>query len=767
MLTLRKADNPLEDTHLDTKRASRQKWFLPRPFAFGRKQVNGRNGNPAAVSISIANQSLDSLLAREWLLTNERGSYASSTIVGCNTRGYHGLLVGSLNPPVSRIMALANCLEMVIVKGLAFNLSTFEFDNKFAPAGFPLIKQFRQDIGAHFDYQLSNSPNSASRQVGQIEPDIEMTKSLYLLRDTDTVALLYDFTSVREPAELIIRPFVGLRDFHTLQQSHAPLYSRWFGDGLLIRHDVAHSCELLLSCPSTDFEKDQQWWFNFLYRSDKERGQRSFEDLWTPGFFKCRIESPTKIILWAHLGSPWERCGPEQMTNLDIDEVREDLRLYKEGIRSKVKSVFDTQCSRRKAFSGMRLSRNGNGVPGFEQLCLIADEFITKRQTNHREQNMPGRLSPDSQAAGDETRATIVAGYPWFADWGRDAFISLPGLLLSTGRFDEAKSVLTTFAAAADEGMIPNRFDDRNSTAHFNSVDASLWFINAAFQYLQASGDSETFMRELMPTIQWIIESYHKGTRFNIHADEDGLITAGDEQTQLTWMDAKYEGVAFTPRCGKAVEVNALWYNALCLLAQFYSERDKEQAEHYQSMAQKIQAGFCELFWNESKGYLNDCIWPDGSVDDSLRPNQIFAVSLAFSPLSEKQQKSVVNTVQNYLLTPYGLRTLNVQDSRYIGVYTGPQSQRDEAYHQGTVWAFLMGPFVEAYLKVNGFGRRSRKKAAKFIYPLLKHLNEAGCVGSVSEIFDGDPPHNPKGCIAQAWSVAELIRAYQLINSPR
>jgi len=272
-------------------------------------------------------------------------------------------------------------------------------------------------------------------------------------------------------------------------------------------------------------------------------------------------------------------------------------------------------------------------------------------------------------------------------------------------------------------------------------------------------------MQELLPTIRWIIDSYHKGTRFDIHADADGLITAGNNQTQLTWMDAKYDGLAFTPRWGKAVEVNALWYNSLCLLAQFYIDRDAENAKHYKSMADKVQRSFCELFWNESKGYLNDCILPDGSVDESLRPNQIFAVSLPFSALSPSQQKSVVNVVQKQLLTPYGLRTLNVQDSRYKGLYTGPQQQRDEAYHQGTVWAFLMGPFVEGFLKVNGFSRKSKKKAAEFIQPLLKHLTKDGCLGSVSEIFDGDAPHTPRGCIAQAWSVAELIRAYQLINS--
>ncbi len=237
-------------------------------------------------------------------------------------------------------------------------------------------------------------------------------------------------------------------------------------------------------------------------------------------------------------------------------------------------------------------------------------------------------------------------------------------------------------------------------------------------------------------------------------------------------MDAKYDGVAFTPRNGKAVEINALWYNGLCCLAQFYAGRDIESAKHYKSMADKVAAGFCELFWrapalresNEKYGYLNDSILPDGSADASIRPNQIFAVSLPFSPLSLQQQKSVVNVVRKELLTPYGLRTLNAQNSRYKGTYTGTQQQRDEAYHQGTVWPYLIGPFVEAYLKVNEFSRRSKKKAAEFIRPLLQHLTEDGCLGSVSEIFDGDTPHKPRGCIAQAWSVAELIRAYRLIN---
>jgi predicted glycogen debranching enzyme len=387
-----------------------------------------------------------------------------------------------------------------------------------------------------------------------------------------------------------------------------------------------------------------------------------------------------------------------------------------------------------------------NGNRGYEVLCLAADQFLARRRVK------------------EDQRTTIIAGFPWFADWGRDVFVSLPGLLLLTGKTGEAKSVLTAFAQAADEGMIPNRFDDYGDTAYFNSIDASLWFIDASFRYLAATGDSAAFTQQLLPTIRWVVERYQKGTRFGIHADTDGLITGGDGSTQLTWMDAKCDGIAFTARGGKAVEVNALWYSSLRYLTQFYYDRDTETAKEYGNMAGKVAESFRCLFWNEQLGYLNDAVLSDGSVDATLRPNQIFAVSLPFSALSLEQQRSVVNEVEEKLLTPYGLRTLSPEDSRYRGQFTGPQRQRDEAYHQGTVWPYLMGPFVEAYLKVNEFSKKSKKRAAELIEPLLKHLTDDGCLGQISEIFDGDPPHRPRGCFAQAWSVAELIRAYRLIH---
>lgn len=752
-------------------------------------------------TVSTADKNPDKLIRLEWLVTNNRGGYASSSIISCNTRRYHGLLVGSATPPANRITGLSNCLDTVIFEKEnpqngrskdVHNLATFEFNGKFAPEGFKYLKYFRRDTGAHFQFQ-----------IGQID----IAKSIYLLPDDDVAALVYDFSGIdkylrkqskREKISLVIRPLVGLRDFHTLQKSYARMVADRIDGGLSVRHNIPGSCELFLSSPSMDFSTDPQWWFNFIYRKDRERGQEFTEDLWSPGFFKTQVHGDSRIILWAQMNS-----GPNGASYRSKDDIRNNRRPVQYDIHKLIEVLKTTQRSlyrraknvkreledsilrehgAKRSFAG-RLSfsgKNRNGAlpksgisstladllpegshrntvleskASYKTLILAADQFITrypvKKGTNNSKE--------------EKYRTTILAGYPWFADWGRDTFISLPGLLLLTGRFEEAACVLSTFAAAVDEGMIPNRFDNYNRTAYFNSIDSSLWFISASFQYLRATDDTRTFTQNLLPAIRWIIDSYKKGTRFDIHADSDGLITGGREQTQLTWMDAKFDGIAFTPRFGKAVEVNALWYKNLCSLARFYEDRDLSLTKEFKTTAEKVKESFVASFWNRHKGYLNDCIRPDGRADDRLRPNQIFAVSLARDLLNAYQAKCVVEVVQNHLLTPYGLRTLPVEDGNYKPEYKGPQSRRDEAYHQGTVWPYLMGPFIEAYLKVGGFNRKNRKKASEFIQPLLGHLTEDGCLGQISEIFDGDPPHRPKGCFAQAWSVAEIIRAYNLI----
>jgi predicted glycogen debranching enzyme len=678
----------------------------------------------SGIRVVTAQEPIEQLLEKEWLLTNGRGGYASSTVVGCNTRRYHGLLIGSFDNPANRILALANCHEIIFLGSVKFDLSTFEFPGGILPNGYLRIKGFSRDFGAHFHYEIG---------------ELRLTKSVYLLRERNTVAIVYAFEDVDKPLDFVIRPLAAMRDFHSLQNSSSHLVSSRVGEGVLVHHASPDLGYLLLNCRGAVFEEARQWWYNFVYRADRERGQDFTEDLFSPGIFKCRIDSPERVVLWADLGRVYK---PGHFVAPDIEYVIQRLSEHHSCV---VDSADDDEM--------------------LGKLYQAGDQFVVKRRT------LDSR--PRAQDAG---RTTIFAGYPWFADWGRDAFISLPGLLLATRRFDEAKSVLLTFALAANQGVIPNRFDDYSNTAHFNSVDASLWFINAAFAWLNACGDLRTFQSQLLPTIVSIIDSFQHGTSFGIRADHDGLITAGDLNTQLTWMDAKYDGVAFTPRHGKPVEVNALWYNALMLLVNFLTPTASQSEakrgggdfvrllDTMKSRAAAVKKSFNVLFWNETWGWLNDCISPDGAADATLRPNQIFAVSLPFSPIGHTKQKAIVDIVEKKLLTPYGLRSLSPDDSRYYGVYTGPRANRDRAYHQGTVWPYLIGPFVEAYLKVYGDSPKIKQRARTFIEPLLKRLTEAGCIGQVSEIFDADYPHKPKGCFAQAWSVAELIRAYLMVK---
>jgi predicted glycogen debranching enzyme len=598
---------------------------------------------------------------------------------------------------------------MIISNGQAYNLSTFEFDGQFHPEGYQYLKTFTRDTGAHFDYEAAS---------------IKMTKSVYLARNADVVLIEYDFKKMDSPFEFTIRPFVALRDFHHLQNLDAPLRFYESDDCVFVNYEDDQSVSLLMNCPQAVFEKDPQWWYNFTYRKDRQRCQGSVEDLWAPGFYKYMINGPCKILFKAQAGLD---CQTQYLKASSVENITSQLdRAYKEIISA---SEFEDETQKK--------------------LVIAADQFVCRR--------------------GEEKkgRTTILAGYPWFFDWGRDAFISLPGLLLATGRYEEARSVLTTFASACDEGMIPNRFDDRSDTAHFNSIDASLWFINAAFEYLKTTDDLQTFDDRLLGVIQEILLRYEKGTKFGIHAESDGLITGGDIHTQLTWMDAKCQGIAFTPRFGKAIETNALWYNALCKTAKYLEDKNPDKANVYSRFAENVAQSFSNTFWNDQTGYLNDCVRPDGIADTSCRCNQILAVSLEYSPLSLAQQKQIVDVVQEKLLTPFGLRTLNQEDSRYRSSYHGDQFNRDSSYHQGTVWPYTIGAFIEAYLKVNNFSCESLSRAGELLKPLIEHITEIGCLGSISEIFDGDRPHIHRGCFAQAWSVAEVLRIYILINAKK
>jgi len=658
-----------------------------------------------SLTVAVDPAEVGGLLEKEWLLTNQRGSYASGTVIGCNTRRYHGLLVAALQPPVRRIVTLANLMETVRVGGQTFDLANFEFSDRLHPQGFRFLKQFRRDAGVHFTYELG---------------PVTVEKSVYLAHDRDLVLVSYEFDGTAETVQFTLAPLLALRDFHALQSASASLNMQQERGVVTIATLDPNGPAVHLHCPEAEFRRGPDWWYAMRYRQEGRRGQGDCEDVWACGAYAAQVSCPGRVVLLAYATAAMERAGP-----LDIqpDELVEGLRRRNRELVEQAQAGDETD----------------------RVLVLAADQFVARRRT-----------------AETGTSATILAGYHWFADWGRDAFVALPGLLLATRRFDEAREVLRTFAEAMGEGMVPNCFDDYGGPPHYNSVDASLWFIRAAHQYVQATGDQATYQRLLYPCLEKILAAYLQGTQFDIRADADGLLRAGNAETQLTWMDAKCNGVTFTPRHGKAVEVNALWINGLRLAAE--TAPDAAERQRYAAAAGRAAASFARLFWNPTDRCLYDCILPDGTPDAAIRPNQILAVSLSAAPLSAEQQASVVAVVEEQLLTPYGLRSLSPKDHRYRGYYHGDQFQRDSAYHQGTVWPWLMGPFAEAYLKVHAAeGRAARQRVAELIRPLLEHLTRDGCLGSVSEIFDGNAPHYAKGCIAQAWSVAELLRVKKLL----
>ena len=651
----------------------------------------------------------EKLLSKEWLLTNKRGGFASSTFASCNTRRYHSLLTGSLHPPAQRIKSLACLKETILSKNAEIGLTNFEFKESPLKKASILPTEFRQDTGVHFEYDADFA---------------KITKSIYMDYEEDRIAVVYDFSRLTSELTFIIRPFAAISDFHSLLKSGARFCSYIADNELIISSDTVRDCELRLFSDRMMFNKDENWWHNFYYRIEAQRGQDCLEDLWTPGYFEYKIEGPERIVLWASMS---DQPMVDRLSDLDIDVIIDNIALEQKNILKNIKLANPTK----------------------KTLYLAADQFVTRRKIFEKE------------------TSTILAGFPWFLDWGRDSFISLRGLLLETGQFEYAKEVLCTFASAVDKGMIPNRFDDYNNSPHYNSIDASMWFINAAFEYLDFTNDRQVFTSSLLPVIKWIIEAYYNGTRFGICADTDSLITGGSADTQLTWMDAKCNGVTFTPRYGKAVEINALWHNNICRLADYYNSKDNntEAGKHYTTMADEIEDSFRKLFWNPQLGCLYDCVLSDGTKDPSIRPNQIFAVSLKYSPLRLEEQEKIVIVVQKHLLTPFGLRTLSSADPRYQGRYEGDMFNRDKAYHQGTVWPWLIGPFIGAYLRVNNYSPSAKNTAMEMIKPLLGHLTDGGCIGSVSEIFDGDSPQRPNGCFAQAWSVAQLIEAYNLITT--
>jgi predicted glycogen debranching enzyme len=631
-------------------------------------------------------------LQQEWLLTNGIGGYSSSTVVGCNTRRYHGLLCAATLPPVGRVMALSRLGEILTVDGNGDRLlefSTNQFKDTFHPRGDQYLRRFTFEDTAVFHYDVEG---------------VRVTKEVLVPWGKNVVGVRYavDAQASREVA-LSLLPFVNLRDFHSNRKANVRFNVRDGERTAVVDAGGPHAVHLQADAGS--FVRGEGWWYDHTFAIETDRGLDDKEDLFTPGRFVLSVKGSGTITIWAAMESP-------AVHNWD-----EELRTRRDAVRAATAAAT---------------------TKSIVKLARAANDFVVSRK------------APDGKPG-----TSILAGYPWFADWGRDTFISLPGLLLTTRRFDQARQVLTVFASYVSEGMIPNRFDDYSNDPSYNTVDASLWFIHAAFEYFRLTQDHATFVSVLQPACRAIVDGYRRGTRYGIRMDErDALITQGDATTQLTWMDAKCGDVAYTPRQGKAIEINALWYHALVLMG-----------EH--GLAKRCGESIRTGFWISPFRGLADVIDGDTPAsqkdirrDVKVRPNQIFAVSLPNSALLPDQMGAVVEVVRRELLTPYGLRTLAASDPGYHPTYKGPQVDRDAAYHNGIVWPWPLGAFLEGYLKVNNRSKESVEQAKQWLAPLIGYLDTAvgGAVGQLPELYEPQEPYRAVGTCAQAWSVAEVLR---------
>lgn len=677
-----------------------------------------------------ADRGADVLTRTEWVLADGLGGYAMGTALGTPTRRYHALLVAALSPPVNRhvmLNALADTLtaDSARVSGPPRHLTTFHFGESGQAPGLPHgFTRFEKDHVCRWVFEFDDT--SVTRQVERGR-QCPATRVRYMLRTGSS------------PIRLTVRPLVSLRDAHTLLHAH---------DGLPPAIDSASGREvcvvrgplrLHLAADSGHFHADPQWWYAFQYPRERERGLDCHEDLFAPGVFVLEVPARRQATLTIealadHRPRPrrsGSSCSPEPV------EASTRQEALVRGALSAVPAVLSAADAQIIA-----------------QLALAADDFIVRRV-----------------AGSGSSLRTIVAGYPWFTDWGRDAMISLPGLLLAVGRQRDAAAVLETFARHRRRGLIPNHFDDRTGQARYNAADASLWFIRAVLAYHAVCGHDSLLVDELLPACLDIVAAYTDGTDFGIGMDHaDALITAGDATTQLTWMDAAVGGVPVTPRHGKAIEINALWHHALVHLAALARPHQPAQAERLGALARRVAQSLRAHFWNEARQCLYDVLVPGGDgrwmPDARIRPNQIFAVSLPPSPLHPVQQRAVLRTVQAHLHTPRGLRTLSPEDPGYQGRYEGDMARRDRAYHNGTAWPWLLGPFAEAILRVGGFSPESREAARRVLDPLIAEL-DGPSLGHLHEVYDGDDtparPQQPDGCPAQAWSVAEILRVLLLI----
>jgi predicted glycogen debranching enzyme len=646
--------------------------------------------------------------SREWLVTNGIGGYAFGTIAGHQTRCYHGLLVAALQPPLDRTPLLAKLDETARYASEEFALFTNCWaDGTVAPEGYRNIERFHlEGTTPVWTFALA---------------DALLEKRIFMESGSNTTYVLYRLVRASTPVELSIKVLANYGDEHCVTVGRTrPMDVTQVERGLqVVAFEGATPFYVVSDSATARPAKD--WYRNFDLAVERARGLPDRTDHFFAGELRATIARGGSLTIVASTAA----------TPTLIGEAAFAKRQSETGVL--LHEFFAANAETPQASS-----------PAVQQLVLAADQFIAARPLD-----------------GAADAKTILAGYPWFSDWGRDTMIALPGLCLATGRPWLAGNILRTFSRFVSEGMLPNQFPRAGVAPVYNTVDATLWYFEAVRQYFEATSDIG-LLQELYPVLDGIMDAHVRGTRYHIHVDPaDGLLYAGEPGVQLTWMDAKVGDLVVTPRIGKPVEVNALWLNAAAAMAGFARSIGRNAAR-YEDLAERTRTGFAR-FWNSEKQFCFDVIDAPGSPDGkdaALRPNQILAVSLPETALTPEQQRAVVNVCSRELLTSFGLRSLGRNEAGYRGRYAGSPEERDDAYHQGTVWGWLLGPFALAHLRVY----RNAGEAMSFLEPMFGHIKAAG-LGTASEIFDGDPPFTPNGCIAQAWTVGESLRAWRIITA--
>ena len=654
---------------------------------------------------------LEAAESREWLVTNGIGGFASGTIAGGMSRRYHGLLIAALQPPVGRTHLVTGLDEIVRYGGGEFALATHRWaSGAVEPKGFQYIDNFRLD---------GTTPVWTYALAGAL-----LEKRVWMQQGANTTFVQYTLLHGAAPVEIELNALVNYRDFHA--STHA-------GDWRMRIDAIERGVKVVafdgalpfyLKSVQASCEPQHVWFRDYFLPAEKERGLDDQEDHLLAALFRARVEVGASVTIV---------LTTEGSAALDGNNAR----AQRAAEEAELLNAWNQQ--------NPPIAAESESRDWLSPLVLAADQFIVKRALPEQ---------PEGRS--------VIAGYHWFADWGRDTMIALPGLTLTTGRPDIARRILLAFARYVDAGMLPNNFPDAGGKPEYNTVDAGLWYFEAIRQYFAATGDMHT-LQDLFPVLAGMVDAHAKGTRYQIHVDPaDGLLYAGEPGVQLTWMDAKVGDWVVTPRTGKAVEINALWINALETMAGF-ARLLRKSSGPYESLAYMAKNGF-QKFWNERQGCCYDVIdSPEVGNDAAVRPNQILAVSLPVSPLTPEQQKAVVELCAQRLLTPYGLRSLAPGDPPYQGHYLGGPRERDAAYHQGTVWGWLLGPFALAHFRVY----RDAASALSFFDAIGAAIRTYG-VGTLAEIFDGDPPFTPRGCIAQAWTVGEVLRAFtELSRAPK